>query len=193
MRHLYHPRCKTLKRWHSFDAHFHDGAGSLSLLLLPIKEANISVMTSCNQCPLWLPRMQDLKLLTLRWRSFPGRGRECLSTYFDHKGGQFIQKKHQCTIAHISGFTVGYLNATVNRTTRNAKLQIGRNESSQSRRNPRVNEYGCGFGPQWSSGSGCWKVLESTRTVFLVQTPTAAGLAGPVANTSWVDLFTTEM
>jgi len=115
MPHLYYPRCETLNRWCSFDTHFHTGAGSMSLLLLPIKEANNSDMTSHNQCPLWLPRMQDLTSLTLFWRSFPGWGRERLSIYFDHKGGQFIQKEHRCTIVDILQLTVRYLNANTNR------------------------------------------------------------------------------
>jgi len=184
MRHLYYPRCETWNRWRSVDAHFHDGAGSMLLLLLPIKEANTSVMTSCNQCPVWLPRMQDLKSLMLRSCSFPGWGRELLCTYFDHKGGQFIQNEHRHTIVNILRLTVRYLNATINRTTLNAKPEIGPDGSSQTRCNPQIDGYGAGFGPPRSSGSGFWTVLEPNRTVFLVQTRTAGGLPRPVANTT---------
>jgi len=183
MRHLYYPRCETLNCWRSLDAHFHHGAGSVSLLLLPIKEANTSVMTRCNLCPLWLPRMQDLKSLTLRWRSFPGLGRERLSTYFDHKGGLFIQKEHRCTIINIVWLTVRYLNATINRTNRNAKPGIGPHESSQTQWNPQFDVYRGGFGPPRGSGLGFWTVLEPHWTVFLVQTVTAGGLPGSVAYT----------
>jgi len=140
-------------------------------------------MTICNQCLLWLPRMQDLKSLTLHWRSFPGWGREHLSTYFDHKGGQYIQKQHRHTIVDISRFTVGYLNATMYRTTWNAKREIGPNGSSQTRRNPRVDAYRAGYWLPRSSRSGFWKVPEPNRTVFPVQTWTAGRLPGPVANT----------
>jgi len=124
MRHLYYPRCETLNCWCWYGTHFHNGAGSLSLLLLPIQEANTSVMTSCNHCPLWLPRMQDLNSLTLRWRSCPGWGREPFSNYFDHKGGLFIQKEQRHVIVNILRLTVRYLIATIYWTTQNAKPEI---------------------------------------------------------------------
>ena len=183
MRHLDYPRCETLNHWCSFDTHFHDWAGSVSILLLPIKEANTSVMTSWNQCPLWLPRMQDLQSLTLRWLSFPGYGSECLSTYLDHKGGQFIQKEHRRTIIDILLSTVIYLNTTINSTTRNAKPEIGPDWSSQIRRNPRGNGHGASFRQARSSGSGFWTVLEPNWAIFPVLTWTAGGLPGPVGNT----------
>jgi len=184
MRHFYYPRCETLNCWRTFDAHFHNGAGSMSLLLLRIKEANTSVMTSCNQCPLWLPRMQDQKSLTLRWRSFSAWGRERLAAYFEHEGGQFIQKEHRRAIINILRVTVRYLNVTINRTTWNAKLEIGLDRSSQSRRNPQVDGYGARFGPPRSGESGLWMGLDLNRTVILVETQTAGGLPGPVANTT---------
>jgi len=130
-------------------------------------------MTSCNQCSLWLPRIQDLELLMLGWRSFPGWGRERLSTYFDHKGGQYVQKEHRHTIVNILRFTVRYLNVTINRTTPNAKPEIGHDGSSQSRWNPRVDGYGARFELLRSSGSGFWMVMKPNRTVFPVQTRTA--------------------
>jgi len=130
MHHLQYPRCESLNRWLSFDAHLQDGAGSMSLLFLPIKKANTSIMTICNQCPLWLPRMQDQKLFTLRSRSFPGWGRECLSTCFDPKGGRYIQKEQCRTIIISLRLIVGYPNATINRTTWNAKRAIEPDEPS---------------------------------------------------------------
>jgi len=84
--HLDYPRCETKNRWHSVDAHFHDGAGSISLPLLPIKGANTPFMTRCNQSPVRLHNMQDQKLLTVCWPSFAGCGRECMSLFFDYKG-----------------------------------------------------------------------------------------------------------
>jgi len=183
MGNLYYPRCETLNRWCWFDTYFHDGAGSVMLLLLPIKEANISVMTIGNQCPLWLPRMQDLKSFTLRWLSFPGWGRERLSPYFDHKGGRFIQIEHRSTIVNILRLSVRYLNATINRTTWKATLEIGPDWCSQTRQTPPVEGYAAGFGPRRCSGSGSWMVLEPNWTVFLVQTQTTRGLPGPGSNT----------
>jgi len=62
--------CKTRNRWGSVYAHFHDGAGSMSLPLCPTKAANTPVMTACSHLQLWLPIMQNQKSLMLRWRSF---------------------------------------------------------------------------------------------------------------------------
>jgi len=180
---LYYPRCETLNCWRSFDAHFHNGAGSVSFLLLPIKQASTSVMTSCNQYLLRLPKMQDLKSLMLRWHSFSGWGSERLTTFSEHKGGRFIQKEHWRTIVNIVRLTVRYLNATIKRKTRNSKPDIGTDWSSQTRRNPGVDGYEAGFGPPRSSGPGFWMVLERNRTVVPVQTRTAGGLPRPVAHT----------
>jgi len=184
MGHIYYPRPETLNRWHSFDAHFQHGAGSSSLLLLPIKEANTSIITICNQCPLWLPRMQDIKLLTLHWRSLSGWGRERLSRYFDHNGGRSTQKEHCHTIFNILRLTVGYLNATINITTGIAKAEIGPNGSSQTRRSLRVDGYGAGYGLPKSSGPDHWTVLDQNLTVSPVQTLIAGGLPGSGANTT---------
>jgi len=60
-----YPGCETLHCKCSADDNFQDGAGSVSLLVLPIKHANTSVMTICNLWPLKLPKMQDQKSLTL--------------------------------------------------------------------------------------------------------------------------------
>jgi len=68
--------------------------------------------------------------------------------------------------------------------TRNAEPEIGTDGSTQTRRNPRVDGYRSGFGQPKVRGSGFWKVLQPNRPVFAVQTRTAGGLPGPVANTS---------
>jgi len=68
--------------------------------------------------------------------------------------------------------------------TQNAEPEIGTDGSSQTRRNPRVDGYGSGFGTPRVCGSGFWPVLEPNRPVFAVQTRTAGGLPGPVANTT---------
>jgi len=75
--------------------------------------------------------------------------------------------------------------ATINRKTRKGEPETGTYGSSQTRQNPRVDGYGYGFGPPRSSGSGFWKGLEPNRTVFPIQTRTAGGLPGPVANTTY--------
>ena len=68
--------------------------------------------------------------------------------------------------------------------TRNTEPEIGPDGSSQTRRNPRVDGYGSGFGPPRVSGSGFWPGLEPNRPVCAVQTRTAGRLPGPVANTN---------
>ena len=68
--------------------------------------------------------------------------------------------------------------------TRNAEPEIGPDRSSQTRRNTRVDGYGSGFGLPRVSRSGFWPGLEPNRPVFAVQTRTAGGLPGPVANTT---------
>jgi len=80
--------------------------------------------------------------------------------------------------------------ATINRKTRKGEPETGTDGSSQTRQNPRVDGYGYGFGPPRSSGSGFWTGLEPNRTVFPVQTRTAGGLPGPVANTTPAELGT---
>jgi len=67
--------------------------------------------------------------------------------------------------------------------TRNTEPEIGTDGSNQTRRNPPVGRYGSGFGQPRVSGTGFWTVLEPNRPVFAVQTWTAGGLPGPVANT----------
>ena len=71
----YYPRYTTNNRWRSVDAHFQDGAGCISLSLLPIKAANNSFSTVCNVSHHILPKIHDQQSLTLHWRSFPRWGR----------------------------------------------------------------------------------------------------------------------
>ena len=67
--------------------------------------------------------------------------------------------------------------------TRNAEPEIGTDGSSQTWRNLPVDGYGSGVGLPRVSGSGFLMVLEPNRPGFAVQTRTAGGLPGPVANT----------
>ena len=128
--------------------------------------------------------LQDLKSVTLCGRSVLELGRKGVSPVFEYRGSQYNSNSQQYTKVNISQFTVGYLNATINRTTRHAQPEIGPDGSSQTRQNPRVDWYGSGFGPPRLSGSGFWTVLEPNRPGFAGQTRTAGRLPGPVANTS---------
>jgi len=73
--------------------------------------------------------------------------------------------------------------------TWNTEPEIGTDMSDQTRRNPRVDGYGSGFGPPKVGRSGFWPGQEPNRPVFVVQTRAARWLPGPVAITtdiSWV-------
>jgi len=55
-------RCMTRNCWRSFNARFHDGAGSMLLFLWLTKATNTPFMTACNHSQIWLPMMQNQKL-----------------------------------------------------------------------------------------------------------------------------------
>jgi len=128
--------------------------------------------------------MCDLELLTLSWHSFPEWCRESLSPLFDYEGGHYIQKEHRGTIDIIVRWIVGYLNATINRTTRNAEPDLGPDECSHTRRYMRVARYGAVSRPPTCCGLSFWTVQEPNRTLFPVQTQTAGRSPRPIANTT---------
>jgi len=174
---------RTKNRWRSIDTHFQNGAVSLILSLLGWNTANTSFMIVCILSPSRLLMMQDQKSLTRRWLSCSGWGKEHVSLVFSYKGGWFIRNGQWFAKVNILWLTVGYLNATINRKTRNPEPEIGTDRASQTRQNLQVDRYGSGFGPPRRCGLGFWRVLEAHRTVFTVRTQTAGGQPGPVANT----------
>jgi len=62
---LGYPRNKTNNRYCSIDAHFQDGAGSMSRMCLPFNVASTSFMDVLNQSPVRLPKIQDRNILSL--------------------------------------------------------------------------------------------------------------------------------
>jgi len=112
-----------------------------------------------------------------------GAGSVFLFLSFAYKGGQYIKQRQWHTKVNILQLTVGYLNATMNRETRNPEPEIGTDRWSQTRRNPRVDEARAGFGLPRSCGTGFWTGLEPNQPIFPVQTRTTGRLPGPVANT----------
>jgi len=124
--------------------------------------------------------MQDQKLWMLCWCSFPRWGRERVSPFFEYKGYQLIQKKQGCTIFNILRFTVGYLNTTINRSTRNVEPDIGSDDYIQTRRNPRVDRHGYGFGLTRSSGSSFGRVWTGTELCLLSNPEPLAGYPEPL-------------
>jgi hypothetical protein len=87
-RRLAYPRCRAKNLWLSVVAHFQNGAVTVSYTLLPKKAASSLVMDSSDPVTFQLPYLQDLKSLTLRWRSFSECGREPDSIIFDTEGSQ---------------------------------------------------------------------------------------------------------
>ena len=79
--------------------------------------------------------------------------------------------------------TVGYLNATINRNTRQREPESETDRSSHTRPNPRVDRYGYGLDMPRSWGSGFWTILETNRTIHPVQTRTPGGIPTSIANT----------
>jgi len=142
-------------------------------------------MDVCILSPLALPKMQDQKLLTLCWLSFTECGREYLSLVFDYKGDQYIQKDNDVAKSIILRLTVGYLNATILRKTRNPVLEIGTDRCRKSCWNVQVDGYGYSSRPSRGSRSGLWMGLGPKGSMFVVQTRTAGRLCGPFANTTF--------
>jgi len=52
--------------------------------------ANASIIYNYDNINSELPEIQDLKSLTLHWRSFSGWGSECDAILFAYKGGQYF-------------------------------------------------------------------------------------------------------
>jgi len=156
----------------------------MRLAVLPIKAASMSIMDSNNEIRFWSLDLQDLKSLTLCWRSVSELGHKGVSPVFEYEGSLYNSNSQWYPEVNILQLTVGYLNATINRKTRNAEPDIGTDGSSQTRQNPQVDWYGSRLGLPRLSGSGFWMVLELNRPVFAGQTWTAGRSPGPVANTS---------
>jgi len=60
------------------------------IVLLPVLEVNNCVMSRKIRVMPWLPYMQELKQLTICWRSFSGCGREHVAVVFATKGCQYL-------------------------------------------------------------------------------------------------------
>jgi len=67
--------------------------------------------------------------------------------------------------------------------TKNVELEFGTDRCSQIWCNRQVDRYESGLGLPSVTRSGFWTGLEPNRPVYVVQTPTAARLLPPVANT----------
>jgi len=80
---------KARNHWPSVDAHFDDGARSVSRPFFPIKAANTWIIYRNKHIAFDLPDLQDQKLLTLRWHSISEWGREREALSFASKDNQY--------------------------------------------------------------------------------------------------------
>jgi len=162
----------------------------ISCTYLPIKAAISFFMDAFDQAPLILSKMQDQISLTLCWRSVDA----LLTLIFQMWLGAWVSVF--CTSRRLirRKWTVTYLcqyftiSSSISECdhkceTRNAEPEIGPDGSSQTRRNSQVDGYGPWFGLPRVSRSGSWPGLEPNRPSLVVQSRTAGGLPGPVANT----------
>jgi len=88
--HLGYQRCTAKHCWHFLDAHFHNGAVTLSFFDLPRKAASKLVMDSSDQVTFQLPYLQDYWALTLHSHSISGCERKCDAIIFDLEGSQYL-------------------------------------------------------------------------------------------------------
>jgi len=109
-----------------------------------------------------LPALQDQKVdapLPLIFRMGQGA---CLSC-FKYRGGQYIKNGEWRTVVGISRLGVGYLNATINRTTWKPELAIG----TQGVPNPGETRGSIGRGPgldcQDAAGRGFGQFLNQIK------------------------------
>jgi len=89
-RHLGYTKCTASNRWRSFDAHFQNGAVTMSYTVLPRKAAIKLVIDSSDQVTFTLPYLQDEKWLALCWRIFWSWGREPDTMILDVEGSQYL-------------------------------------------------------------------------------------------------------
>ena len=141
-----------------------------------------NIQCSCPVLLIW-PMLLDSRSWMLHGSSFSGWCREHVFLVFDYKGSQYIKQRQWCTEVNILQLSVGYLNETVNRTTRIPEPEFGTDGSNHTRRYPRVDGYGSEFGSPRRSSWGFWTGLEANWTIFVIQTPTAGRLPGRVDNT----------
>jgi len=113
---------------------------------LRIIAASTRFTTVHNQLPLRSPKIQNHTLFMLCLYLFPWCGRECISLSFDYQCGQYTQRKQWCTSIDILWLRVGYLNATINRTTQTPAPKIGPHRSTGNKTYPSVDGCGSLFG-----------------------------------------------
>jgi len=154
--HAEYPWCKAKHCWCTIDAHFQNGAGSVSISILLMNAAYTWFMNVCIKLPLSIPKMRDQKLLTHCGLSFSGWGWELVSLLFDYKGNQYIRNGQWYTNVHILQLAIEYLNAIINRKSQKPEQEIGTDGSCKTQSKLWDQGYGSRFGMARCSRSGFW-------------------------------------
>jgi len=175
---------RTKNRWCSVDAYFQNGAVGMSLSPLRWNRANTSFMIVAIQSPPPLPMIQEQQSLIRHRLSCSGWGMERVSVVLSFTGRRFTQNGQWSTKVNIVRFAVGYLNASINRKTRNTEPEIGINGSGQTMQDLQVDRYGSGFAPPVPSGSRPWTDLEPHRTILRSKPRPLAGYPNPLLTLS---------
>jgi len=84
---------QTKNHWRSVNAHFHNGAETVHLPLLPRKSTNTRIILNYYQMTFQWPDLQDQTSLTLHWCSLSWWRNEDILYCFDWKGSQDIVYK----------------------------------------------------------------------------------------------------
>ena len=158
----------------------------ISRTYVPIKAVIFFIMDAFDQAPLILPKMQDQISLMLCWHSgdahFPDVVGPVSIRFLHIKAANMPKMNHDIPIQY---FTINSSIAECDYIceTRNAESEIGPDGFCQIRGNPRIDGNRSWFGLPTVIESGSRPGLEPNRPVFAVQTWTAGGFPGPVANT----------
>jgi len=162
------------------DAYFWNGTVTVSLSLLHWNTAHIPFMIVWIQSPPGLVMMQEQKLLIHHCLSYSGWGRECVSLAFSYKGSRFIPKEQRSTKVNILRLAVGYVNATINRKTRNTELEIVTNGSIHTRQTRGLTDTGPGLSWQHTADQIVGRFWNPTELFLRFETRLLADFPDPL-------------
>jgi hypothetical protein len=115
-----------------------------------------------------------------RWRSFSGSGRQCISYCFHSTRCQWVQKWHICTNIYLLRLTVGYLNATINRTPEMQKRILEPTGLCKPGKDPRLTGIGQDLAHQEAAGQVFGRYWNRTKPFFRSKPGPLAGYPDPL-------------
>jgi hypothetical protein len=132
----------------------------------PIQAAISCCMDACGQAPLIVPKMQDLILVPLCWRSFSGCGWAREYASFAHQGGKYVGNEACSTNINILQFTVAYLNATINVKPKTQSQRLETTGLAKPGETRGLTGTGPGLARQHSAGRVIGRVWNRTDQVY---------------------------